>query len=434
LELESRILVGRGFIDSYSAARPGQQIWMGGARNTREPTPDSLGSSIEELWSPIAKRSIMRIDRLDLLWESSQNLVNGGRVLGTAVAGDEYHSTSPRHAIAVSVDDRRSRQTMLTVFAVMPISESTRQMWEKGIRAACDALGIDCGRADLIGTPGLIVNQIYESIAKADVIVGEMSGQNPNPNVFYEVGAAFGLGKPTVLLAASGDDLKAFDTQGYRHFLHGGDSKKARDYLMGVLPQIERELDVAGEVQVPNGIVLYEWPSPNFKPPEFAWPSGKEEGYLQVDLDGGQRIISAPNIGQIICITNTADLWNHHAGCSIMKLLSTRELRSGDVLHLFLNARATDAGQPSDTRQLDFVGDCGWADGTSGTNWVTAWHEAHVPIRSTPRWTHWPLKLRVEPTVPEYDPGRGTTVYLLTKCGRSTLCLRRIRLIRRPAL
>jgi hypothetical protein len=77
---------------------------------------------------------------------------------------------------------------MLKVFTVMPFSEALSSIWEAGIVAACRDLGFECLRSDLIGTPGTIITQICDSIAAADVVVGEMSEKNPN--VFYEIGFA----------------------------------------------------------------------------------------------------------------------------------------------------------------------------------------------------------------------------------------------------
>src|ERR1051326_4311972 len=122
-----------------------------------------------------------------------------------------------------------------TAFAVMPFSSRTEEIWASGILSACRALGWDCLRADMINSPGFVVPQIYDLIGSADVIIGEMSDRNPN--VFYEIGFAHALGKPTILLAASGEDLRAFDTQGFRHFLHGGSASAARDVLLKVLPE-----------------------------------------------------------------------------------------------------------------------------------------------------------------------------------------------------
>jgi nucleoside 2-deoxyribosyltransferase len=106
---------------------------------------------------------------------------------------------------------------MLKVFTVMPFSEALDGIWKAGIEGACQTLGYQVDRADSINRPGFIVNQIYDLIADADVIIGEMTGANPN--VFYEIGFAHALGKETILLATSRDDLNVFDLAGRRHFL-----------------------------------------------------------------------------------------------------------------------------------------------------------------------------------------------------------------------
>jgi len=140
------------------------------------------------------------------------------------------------------------------VFTVMPFSKGTEEVWKSGILAACRALGWECLRADMINSPGFVVPQIYDSISRADVIIGEMSDRNPN--VFYEIGFAHALGKPTILLAASSDDLRAFDTQGFRHFLHGGAASVAREVLLKVLPELESQILI--EPVVPNAVTLYD--------------------------------------------------------------------------------------------------------------------------------------------------------------------------------
>ena len=148
----------------------------------------------------------------------------------------------------------------------------------------------------MINTPGFVVPQVYDSINSADLVIGEMSDRNPN--VFYEIGFAHALGKPTVLLAASSDDLKAFDTQGFRHFLHGGDATKARDILMSVLPEIGES--ISGQPSIPDGITLYEWPHDSYEAPRFAWRCTEDPSYLQIDLDGGQRLMETAGLGRLI--------------------------------------------------------------------------------------------------------------------------------------
>ena len=49
------------------------------------------------------------------------------------------------------------------------------------------------------------LDRIYNQIAKADPVIADMTGRNPN--VFYEVGYAHALDKPTVLLTQKADDI-----------------------------------------------------------------------------------------------------------------------------------------------------------------------------------------------------------------------------------
>jgi nucleoside 2-deoxyribosyltransferase len=50
-------------------------------------------------------------------------------------------------------------------------------------------------------------------IKTADVVIAELSGANPN--VFLEIGYAWGKGRPTILLAKSSEELR-FDVRGQR--------------------------------------------------------------------------------------------------------------------------------------------------------------------------------------------------------------------------
>ena len=45
----------------------------------------------------------------------------------------------------------------------------------------------------------MILNDIWSNITEASVVIEEVS--EPNPNVYYEIGVAHALQKPTVLLA-----------------------------------------------------------------------------------------------------------------------------------------------------------------------------------------------------------------------------------------
>jgi hypothetical protein len=68
-------------------------------------------------------------------------------------------------------------------------------------------------RADDVYHPGLVLEDIIEGLVESEAIVAEITP--PNPNVFYELGYAHALRKPTILLAERGRELP-FDIRGYR--------------------------------------------------------------------------------------------------------------------------------------------------------------------------------------------------------------------------
>lgn len=105
------------------------------------------------------------------------------------------------------------------VFALMPFAESFGDIYEVGIKQACKDAGAYCERVDEQIFEESILERVYNQIAKADVIVAEMTGRNPN--VFYEVGYAHALNKRVILLTHDAEDIP-FDLKHYPHIVHGG--------------------------------------------------------------------------------------------------------------------------------------------------------------------------------------------------------------------
>ena len=64
-----------------------------------------------------------------------------------------------------------------------------------------------------------MTQRIYNQIGKADIIVDDMIGRNPN--VFYETGYAHALNKRVVLLTQKAEDIP-FDLKDYPHIVYEG--------------------------------------------------------------------------------------------------------------------------------------------------------------------------------------------------------------------
>ena len=103
-------------------------------------------------------------------------------------------------------------------FVLMPFKKEFNDVYQIGIKEACDAAGAYCERVDEQHYDGRMLDRIYNQIGKADIVIADMTGQNPN--VFYEVGYAHALGKRVLLQTRHSDDIP-FDLRDYFHIVYG---------------------------------------------------------------------------------------------------------------------------------------------------------------------------------------------------------------------
>jgi hypothetical protein len=99
------------------------------------------------------------------------------------------------------------------VFVAMPFAEEMDDVYYYGIQAPVNAAGYLCERADLTPFTGDILERVKSRIETAALVVAELT--TANPNVFLEVGYAWGKERPTILLARDPEKLP-FDVRGQR--------------------------------------------------------------------------------------------------------------------------------------------------------------------------------------------------------------------------
>ncbi len=99
------------------------------------------------------------------------------------------------------------------IFVAMPFAEEMDDIFHYGIQGAVNAAGFLCERADLTSFTGDIMNWVKERIENATLVIADLS--MANPNVYLEVGYAWGKSKPTILLVRNTSELK-FDVKGQR--------------------------------------------------------------------------------------------------------------------------------------------------------------------------------------------------------------------------
>jgi len=98
-------------------------------------------------------------------------------------------------------------------FVVMQFSAPYNDVYSEVIKLVCEEEGVDVTRIDEEAGPGLIIQDINRTIRESKIIIADISPINAN--VFYEVGFAHALNKPTILLAEKGTKLP-FDVSPFR--------------------------------------------------------------------------------------------------------------------------------------------------------------------------------------------------------------------------
>jgi len=169
-------------------------------------------------------------------------LVGGVRVLETALphplSGDQVglFAWGAEH---VDFKGFEASAQLPRAFVVMKFDEPYNSFYEHVIRPVAQELGFAAVRADDVYRPGIILQDIITQIEESDVIIAEITPENAN--VFYELGYAHAMGKPTIILAEKGRPLP-FDVSGYRCIFYensirgkAGVEEQLRRHLKGLM-------------------------------------------------------------------------------------------------------------------------------------------------------------------------------------------------------
>jgi len=92
------------------------------------------------------------------------------------------------------------------IFVAMPYNEQMLDVFDFGIKEPVNNSGCLCERCDREAFTGDVLERIRTRIGEADLVIADMTGNNPN--VYLEVGYAWGKGVKTLLIAQAGEELK----------------------------------------------------------------------------------------------------------------------------------------------------------------------------------------------------------------------------------
>lgn len=103
------------------------------------------------------------------------------------------------------------------IFVAMPFRDAYDDQYYLAIQPAVHDRGLLCERMDFQAFTGDIVDRMLNRIRSAELVIALLDGGNPN--VYLEVGYAWGVQTSTILIAHEGEQLP-FDVRGHRVLIY----------------------------------------------------------------------------------------------------------------------------------------------------------------------------------------------------------------------
>ena len=164
--------------------------------------------SLSRIRVTIIERNRGRAERLQAILDS-----NFPKETPAGIQEPAMRASAP--SISATVGDKSNSKPH--VFVAMPFGEEMDDVYIFGIQGPVNAAGYLCERVDMAIYSGAIMERIKSRIETAAIVVADLTGSNPN--VYLEVGYAWGRGRPTLLLTKRVDDLK-FDVRDQRCIIY----------------------------------------------------------------------------------------------------------------------------------------------------------------------------------------------------------------------
>jgi len=125
-------------------------------------------------------------------------------------------------------------------FVLIPFRDPFNIIFQDHLKPTVERLGLKCIKADDIYGPKRIMENIWEQICRARVVIAELTERNAN--VFYEAGIAHTIGKDVILITQSNDDVPS-DLRDIRYIVY--------DYTPRGCEQLEETLKATLSTIIP---------------------------------------------------------------------------------------------------------------------------------------------------------------------------------------
>lgn len=143
---------------------------------------------------------IVFVERKSQRYEVLRNALEEVELVGPSPVVSSHESTSAPTATAPPEPKKKK-----CVFVAMPFQEEFEDVYQFGIYAAVRRCGYVCEKVDESVFAGSIVERITEGIRDSEFIIADLTHEKPN--VYLEVGYAWGTKRPVIMVAKEGQRL-----------------------------------------------------------------------------------------------------------------------------------------------------------------------------------------------------------------------------------
>lgn len=113
-----------------------------------------------------------------------------------------------------------TQSSTTTGFVISPFGEPFDTYFAQIVKPSLEECGLYAVRGDSLYRPTTIVDDIWQGIQEAKLLIAELTDRNPN--VFYELGLAHAISKPVILISKSIEDVP-FDLRSIRVLVYDKD-------------------------------------------------------------------------------------------------------------------------------------------------------------------------------------------------------------------
>ncbi|OAI48259.1 hypothetical protein AYO44_07455 [Planctomycetaceae bacterium SCGC AG-212-F19] len=150
---------------------------------------------------------IIFVERNERRCELLQTLLQGVELVSAPHAATPGQPTAVPATATLNVGTTPAAEPLKkkSVFVAMPFAEEFEDVYQFGIYSAIRRCGYICEKVDESVFAGSIVDRIMDGIRNAQFVIADLTLEKPN--VYLEVGYAWGTNKPVILLAREGQRL-----------------------------------------------------------------------------------------------------------------------------------------------------------------------------------------------------------------------------------